>query len=200
MRDLFDMLVAEGEEAVGKLMAQRFQENVELEFKTKSNPNNGELTKEDRKNLGITLSALSNSMGGILIWGILAAKNEDGVDCAFELRPISEIEKFKSEVERSLSQALMPRHDDIRVVRISLSTNPASGYLVIRVGRSERRPHRCEFGEKHYFKRIGDSSVAMEHYDIEDWPAPGSEDTELGVLMELEVGHGETEVYPRVQA
>ena len=26
------------------------------------------------------------------------------------------------------------------------------------------------------------------------WPAPGSDDTELGVLMELEVGHGETEV------
>jgi hypothetical protein len=37
--------------------------------------------------------------------------------------------------------------------------------------------------------------IAEEH-----WPAPGSEDTELGVLMELEVGHGETEVYPRVQA
>jgi hypothetical protein len=33
-----------------------------------------------------------------------------------------------------------------------------------------------------------------------DWPAPGSEDTELGVLMEPEVGHGETEVYTRVQA
>jgi hypothetical protein len=36
--------------------------------------------------------------------------------------------------------------------------------------------------------------------DYLKWPAPGSEDTELGVLMELEVGHGETEVYPRVQA
>jgi hypothetical protein len=35
---------------------------------------------------------------------------------------------------------------------------------------------------------------------IVSWPAPGSEDTELGVLMELEVGHGETKVYPRVQA
>jgi hypothetical protein len=32
------------------------------------------------------------------------------------------------------------------------------------------------------------------------WPAPGSEDTELGVLMELEVGHGATEVYAGVQA
>ena len=35
---------------------------------------------------------------------------------------------------------------------------------------------------------------------LRDRPAPGSEDTELGVLMELEVGHGETEVYAGVQA
>jgi hypothetical protein len=32
------------------------------------------------------------------------------------------------------------------------------------------------------------------------WPAPGSEDTELGVSMEPEVDHGETEVHTRVQA
>jgi len=31
------------------------------------------------------------------------------------------------------------------------------------------------------------------------WPAPGSEGTELGVLMELEVDHGTTEVYAGVQ-
>jgi hypothetical protein len=28
-----------------------------------------------------------------------------------------------------------------------------------------------------------------------NWPAPGSEDTELGVKMEPEVCHGEAEVY-----
>jgi Beta protein len=32
------------------------------------------------------------------------------------------------------------------------------------------------------------------------WPAPGSEDTELGVLMEPEVGHGEASVHAGVQA
>jgi hypothetical protein len=32
------------------------------------------------------------------------------------------------------------------------------------------------------------------------WPAAGSADTELGVMMEPEVGHGEAEVYTRVQA
>ncbi len=34
----------------------------------------------------------------------------------------------------------------------------------------------------------------------EGWPAPGSEDTELGVFMGPEVSHGATTVYTRVQA
>jgi hypothetical protein len=35
---------------------------------------------------------------------------------------------------------------------------------------------------------------------VTTWPAPGFEDTELGVFMEPEVGHGETKIYARVQA
>jgi hypothetical protein len=38
--------------------------------------------------------------------------------------------------------------------------------------------------------------IVTTHFDEPLWPAPGSADTELGVLMELEVRHGETEVYP----
>ena len=34
---------------------------------------------------------------------------------------------------------------------------------------------------------------------LEVWPAPGFEDTELGVNMEPEVGHGATEVHAGVQ-
>jgi hypothetical protein len=36
--------------------------------------------------------------------------------------------------------------------------------------------------------------------EIDWWAAAGFEDTELGVNMEPEVGHGTTEVYARVQA
>jgi hypothetical protein len=32
------------------------------------------------------------------------------------------------------------------------------------------------------------------------WPAPGFEDTELGVFMGPEVSHGETKIYAGVQA
>jgi hypothetical protein len=42
------------------------------------------------------------------------------------------------------------------------------------------------------------STVCFQRED--GWPAAGSEDTELGVLMEPEVGHGETEVHAGVQA
>ena len=35
---------------------------------------------------------------------------------------------------------------------------------------------------------------------LKDWPAPGFEDTEIGVFMEPEVDHGETKIYAGVQA
>jgi predicted HTH transcriptional regulator len=149
MKDLFDQIVQEGVVAIDRLVAQRQQENVELEFKTKSNQANGELTKDDRRNLGIILSAFANSMGGLVIWGILATKNSDDIDCATGLKPIVEIEKFKSGIERALSQAVMPRHEGIRVA--SVPYRDGAGYLLIQVERSERRPHRCEYGDKQYF-------------------------------------------------
>jgi hypothetical protein len=168
MRDLYEQLVAGGEPAIEQLRAERRQENVSLEFKTKANPGTGEPNKVDRRNLGIALSAFSNSMGGLIVWGVRAEKNADKVDCATELQPIEEIERFKADVTRLLSQALMPRHEGIFVEAIPAGNSQGAGYVAIYVERSERRPHRCEFVERQYFKRIGDSSVAMEHYDIED--------------------------------
>jgi hypothetical protein len=92
----------------------------------------------------------------------------DSVDCASELEPIVEVAKFKSEVEQAVSQVLMPRHDGIRIEKITSPAAAGAGYLIMQVERSDRRPHRNEAGEKQYFKRVGDSNIAMEHYDIED--------------------------------
>jgi hypothetical protein len=103
MRDLYDQLLAGGEVAIAQFVSERRQERVSLEFKTKANPASGEPTREDRKNLGIALSAFSNSMGGLIVWGIAAARGEDGVDCATELQPIAVIERFKADFTRLLS-------------------------------------------------------------------------------------------------
>lgn len=166
MEEFFNKIVSNGATAIESLIDDRQQENVELEFKTKARPETGELNKEDRRNLAVALSAFANSMGGLVIWGVEARKNSDNVDCAAAPVPINEIERFKNEVERAVSQAIMPRHEGIRIAAIP--TSGGAGYLAMHIERSERRPHRAEFGDKQYFKRVGDSSIAMEHYDIED--------------------------------
>jgi hypothetical protein len=167
MRDLYDQLLAGGEAAIAQLVSERRQESVALEFKTKTNPASGEPNRDDRQNLAIALSAFSNSIGGLILWGVTARKDTDGVDCATEPQPIASIERFKADTTRLISQALMPRHEGI-LVEVIPAQSPGAGYLAIYVERSERRPHRAELGVGRYFKRIGDSSVAMEHYDIED--------------------------------
>jgi hypothetical protein len=125
MRTLFEQIITEGEKALEELRDIRQQENVEFEFKTKSHPQNGDLTKDDRRNLSQALSALSNSMGGLLVWGVRARKEADDVDCATALVPISQIEKFQSLLERAVSQAIMPRHEGIRLPQSNPRQIPA---------------------------------------------------------------------------
>jgi hypothetical protein len=48
--------------------------------------------------------------------------------------------------------------------------------------------------------KLADDYVILTNHTITGWPAPGSKDTELGVLMEPEVGDGETQIYAGVQA
>jgi hypothetical protein len=55
-------------------------------------------------------------------------------------------------------------------------------------------------GGRYHFSSKGESLMHLSQSKESIWPAPGSEDTELGVLMEPEVDHGTSEVYTRVQA
>jgi hypothetical protein len=167
MRKLYDELIAKGEAGIEDLLGR--QETVDLEFKTKEKRSTGEASPGDRRQLGKILSAFSNSAGGLFVWGVDARKNADDIDCAAELQPIAEIERFKNWVLRTTGEVLMPHHDGVSIEAIPSAVQAGAGYIVAHVQRSERRPHRSEVkGDKQYYKRSGDSSFAMEHYDIED--------------------------------
>ena len=169
MRALFEALIAEGEAGIDRLVTERTQENVTLDFKEARGAGTGTLANEDRKTFAKALSAFANSAGGLLVFGVEARKGADDVDCAQAAKPIANIERFKSEATTASGQLLQPRHDGIVVEAIPSQQTPGAGYLLVYVDRSERRPHRSEAaGQKQYFKRAGDSSFEMEHYDIED--------------------------------
>ena len=62
----------------------------------------------------------------------------------------------------------MPRHDGVRMDKVTSPAAAEAGYPVMQVERSERRPHRNELGEKQYFKQVGDSNIAMEREVVVD--------------------------------
>jgi predicted HTH transcriptional regulator len=95
VRELFEQLQVEGEAGIDRLVSERTQETVELDFKMKRDAQHGAFHDDDKRNLGKALSAFANSAGGLLVWGI-DARRRDGVDCAQALAPIAEIEKFRS--------------------------------------------------------------------------------------------------------
>ena len=168
MRHIFEQLKSEGASVIAELVAARAQEGVQLDFKEKTDASSGGLNRVDRQVLGRALSAMANSMGGLLIYGVVAKRDTDNIDAASAPAPISELRRFKSEVTRAVGELLSPTHDGIEVVAIP-GPSPDVGYLAIWIERSERRPHMSEAkDDKHYWKRAGDQTFIMEHYDVED--------------------------------
>ncbi|MCJ2089590.1 ATP-binding protein [Methylobacterium sp. E-005] len=170
MRELFDRLIHEGETGIQRLIDERMQEGVQLDFKQKGDPKKGGFDANDKKILAKAVSGFANSAGGLLVWGVNAEKGQDGIDCAqAPSAPIAQIELFLSEATTLVGQLIQPRHDGIQLYAVPAAAAPGSGYLLIYVERSERRPHSSEAsGQKQYFKRAGDSFFEMEHYDVED--------------------------------
>jgi hypothetical protein len=168
MRELFVELAANGAAAVRALRGR--SESLDFDCKRKSRPEHGSFDKDDRKNLGITLSAFCNSIGGLLLWGVDARTDTaSGTDIVSDFYPIVDIRRFESEARTIAAEALMPRVDNVETLPIEDPIGSGKGYLAMYVHRSERRPHRCEVADsKGYYRRSLSSSRMMEHYEIED--------------------------------
>lgn len=157
-----------GSDAIHRWIEERRQEAVQLDFTAKVRSAHGRLDKDDKAVIGPALSAFANLAGGLLVIGVQTSKSDE-IDAASKADPIKDIARFKNDAVRATAELLMPRHPGIEIEIVEEKTARGSGYLAIWVERSERRPHRSEAsGDKRYYKRSGDSSFVMEHYDVED--------------------------------
>ena len=72
MRGLFESLARDGAPAVRGLLGR--PEELDFDCKRKATTTHGAFEREDKRNLGITLSAFANSMGGTVAMGGRRAK------------------------------------------------------------------------------------------------------------------------------
>ena len=140
------------------------EEDIYLEFKT---ANTSDLSHaDDRKNLAKALSGFANSSGGLVVWGIIAAKNENQIDCAVGTQEIAQVRLFVTRLNALTGQAVSPIVDGVR--HKAITSNGDAGFALTLVPESDSGPHMAKCREDRYYKRSGDSFYRMEHYDLED--------------------------------
>lgn len=139
------------------------EEHLQLEFKLL---NVNSMSRDDRKNFAKCLSGFANSSGGIVVWGVKATKDDDGVDRAIGLEPIRNVTLFVSKLNEYTGQFVSPLVDGVR--HKCVLSNMEDGFVVTLIPESSVGPHMAKGGEQRYYKRSGDSFYAMEHFDIAD--------------------------------
>ncbi|MCC6652397.1 MAG: ATP-binding protein [Candidatus Eisenbacteria bacterium] len=140
------------------------QEGLHLDFKQLvSSPS---LTKEDRKIFAKAVSGFANSEGGVVVWGIDARKDADGVDAAIALMPLKKPKVVLGTFKSLTGDAASPIVDGVDH-RLILDGS-GGGFVATIVPASDHGPHMAGHGESRYYKRSGDSFYKMEHFDIAD--------------------------------
>jgi hypothetical protein len=121
--------------------------------------------RDDRKTLAVGIAGFANSSGGLIIWGVDARKDEDGIDCAQSAVPVPEPNLFMSRLEEHAGAAASPV---VAGVQHRLIEGDGGPFAMTLVPESLSGPHMSKLGEDRYYKRSGDQFRRMEHFDVAD--------------------------------
>src|SRR5260370_25050928 len=124
------------------------QESIELDFKRSDALQNVKGQKDVRYEISKDISALANSAGGTLIYGML----EDG-HVATGLDGGSDPNVVKKEwLQQVINSTIHRKIDGVRVNQIALTThNPGNVAYVVYIPQSMRTPHQAL--DKKFYKR-----------------------------------------------
>jgi hypothetical protein len=179
---LFDSLC--GFENVKDLIGK--QEYLFLDFK-ESRTSNGAMLDDDKTHFSKAASGFAHQQGGVLVWGVEARKNADGIDEAVGLRPICNIKRFLSELNAYVKYSTEPVVNGIqsRLIYENDDERSNEGYAVTFFPKSESE-HMALGNTKHdFYRRHGDSFVWLSTADIRDlFFRNRSPDLELRVVVE----------------
>ena len=152
------------QEAIDEFVRTQQEEHLHLDFKAVGS---ADLTRDDRKNLAKSISGFANSDGGVIIWGVDARQNSEGVDGARATRPIENLDRFMSRLRHLAGEAVSPAVPSVRHRPIPIQ-GTSKGFAATLIPASDGGPHQAKLGEDRYYKRSGDRFSKMEHFEIED--------------------------------
>lgn len=158
---------SEGVKLIRRVVKEAWPETLILDFKVASK-NSGPMQPDDRKNLAEALSGFANSEGGLIVWGIRADRpTPDDPDVAKELKPISKLDVFLSDLWSYTPQFVLPPVLNVDHIPIYQSKQQKKGFVVTVIPKTDGDPHMSMGkGDRCYYCRAGASFIKMEHYMV----------------------------------
>ncbi|MCR8633472.1 helix-turn-helix domain-containing protein [Paenibacillus radicis (ex Xue et al. 2023)] len=165
---LFEKFQLEGYDLIEKMINEKQEEHLFLDFKEKSDSSRPGLSDDDKRNYAKALSGFSNSSGGIIVWGVSTKREKDQPDAASEKKPISHLKKMLTDLNSLISDALIPTNNGIQNIFLVIPGETDVGFIITYVPESDLPPHRAMLKVNNYITRVGDSFLIMEHHMLAD--------------------------------
>jgi hypothetical protein len=149
------------ENKLQNFITSEIEESLTLEYKAAE-----ALDRSDYKKREITkdVSAMANSAGGLLIYGIAESSIPEKRHLPEKITPIDR-RKFPREWVEQIIQAIRPRIDGIVIHSVNLSSSENDVAFVIEIPQSNTA-HQAS--DHRYYKRFNFQAVPMEDYEIRD--------------------------------
>src|SRR6185369_614321 len=149
------------ESRLQNFITSEIEESLTLEYKS------GEaLDRNETKKKEITkdVSAMANSAGGIIVYGIREFEQENKRHLPEKITPVDR-RQFPREWVEQIIQGIRPRIDGIVIHSVSLSSGENDVAFVIEIPQSNTA-HQAN--DHRYYKRFNFQAVPMEDYEIRD--------------------------------
>lgn len=149
------------ENRLRNLIASGIEESLTLEYKSAEALDRNETKK---KEITKDVSAMANSAGGVIVYGIREFEDEKRRHLPEKITPVSRID-FPREWVEQIIQAIRPRIDGIVIHSINLDSNENDVAYAIEIPQSNTA-HQAS--DHRYYKRYNFQAVPMEDYEIRD--------------------------------
>ncbi len=149
------------ESRLQNFIASEIEESLTLEYKSAEALDRNETKK---KEITKDVSAMANSAGGIIVYGIREFAQENKRHLPERITPVDR-RAFPREWVEQIIQGIRPRIDGIIIHSVNLSSGETDVAFVIEIPQSHTA-HQAN--DNRYYKRFNFQAVPMEDYEVRD--------------------------------
>ena len=160
-------------ELISRWVSEHLAEDLYLDFKRKSDPATGAPNDDDRRNYAKALSGFANSDGGLIVWGVVAEKEDnrdpESSDVARDVVPIFPLNTFVTSLNDITAYSTKPAVPGVQNLPVETEPGNDAGYVVTYVPAGLNPPYRAENDcNNNYYRRSGSRFHPLEPYELRD--------------------------------